>query len=245
MDTVRILSSLGFDDKEAAVYIAMLELGMAPASMIARKARLKRPTTYEVLGKLCGRGLAECFLRKKLRTYAAISPVALREKYAGHLQELTEAVPQLMAVYNALRSKPRITFYEGKEELRRLYLDVLNTEGEALNYFLPAKPFEYFGEDWVYKHHIAERVRRGIRLRVIMPQSAFAKRYVERKEKELRETRVIQGAALSFTNETFLYGDKMSTFSFDEDFALLIESPDVVRTQKTLFELAWRSELVQ
>jgi hypothetical protein len=78
-----------------------------------------------------------------------------------------------------------------------------------------------------------------------MPQSAYMKRYRERSEQELREIRVIQDRNLFFTNETYIYGNKMSTFSFNEDFAVLIESADIARTQRVLFELAWKSALVK
>lgn len=47
--------------------------------------------------------------------------------------------------------------------------------------------------------------------------------------------------SLTFTNETFVYDHKISIFSFEEDFALLIESTETAQAQKTLFELAWGS----
>lgn len=245
MNIAPVLTALGLSEKEAAVYLATLELSMAPVSIIARKAKLNRTTTYEILAQLLQRGLAECFPQKSMKVYSVVSPRELHRKYTDHIHELGAVLPEMMAICNTIYKKPRITYYEGKEELRRLYLDVLKAPGEALNYFLPEKPFQYFGEEWVYREHIAERVRRGIHLRVIMPQSAYVKRYVERGTKELRETRVIQEKDLFFTNETYIYGDRMSTFSFDEDFAVLVESTDIARTQRVLFELAWKSALVK
>ena len=185
MEIPQILSSLGLSRKEVAVYLGALELSIAPARSIARKAKLNRTTTYEILSKLLEKGLAECFVQKKMKVYSVVSPRTLHETYLAHVHELGTKVPEMMATYNAIEKKPKITYYEGKQELQRLYLDVLTSKETILNYFLPDKPFEYFGEEWVYAHHIQERVRRGIHLRAIMPQSSFAKRYASRKRERV------------------------------------------------------------
>ena len=59
MNIAIILRQLGFSSKEATVYLAALELSMAPVSVIARKARLERSTTFEVLKKLSEKGVAQ------------------------------------------------------------------------------------------------------------------------------------------------------------------------------------------
>lgn len=245
METRNILLHLGLSEKESTVYFAALELGMAPVSIVARKARLKRPTTYLILKDLAKKGMAECFLKNKIRYYSVQSPMALYQTYQTHMEEFKRALPEMMAVENQLVKKPKITFYEGKEEVRRLYLDVLTSRSEILNYFLPDEAYRYFGEEWVNTEHIAERVKRGIRLRAIMPDSPWSRRYVPRSTKELREVRIITDPKLTFTNETYIYDNKISIFSFDGDFALLIESADVAQAQRTLFELAWGNAILK
>lgn len=240
-----ILLHLGLSEKESMVYLAALELGMAPVSIVARKAKLKRPTTYLILKDLAKKGMAECFLKNRIRYYSVQSPVALYQRYQVHMEEFKRALPEMMAVENQLTLKPKISFYEGKEEVRRLYLDVLNAKGEILNYFLPDEAYKYFGQEWVDTEHIGERVKRGIRLRAIMPDSPWARRYVPRSTKELREVRIISDPKLSFKNETYVYDQKISIFSFEGDFALLIESRDVAEAQRTLFELAWGNTLLK
>lgn len=245
MDAKIILNSLGFSKKESLVYLATLEIGLGPASIIAKKAGLKRPTVHEVLKALCARGYAERFLKNKIRYYSVLPPDALCQRYESYLQKFHDALPGLMAVYNKPLNKPKIAFFEGKEDLKHIYLDSLNTKGEILNYFLPEKPYEYFGRRWVDEEHIAVRVKKGIRLRAIMPLSEVAREYISRSDNELRSVRMISDPKLTFSNEVYIYDNKMSIFSFDEEFALIIESKDVVQAQKTLFELAWCSSLVK
>ncbi len=246
MEHELVLKNLGFNEKEVKVYVTTLQLGMAPVSVIAIRAGLKRTTVYDVLKKLAERGMVERFLRKKTNYYSVINPNQLYKQQQDHVDQLKAMLPQLTAITNELVHKPKITFYEGKTDVKKLYLDILNSQNnEVLNYFLPDKPFEYFGEDWVYKHHIQQRVKQGIRLKVIMPASNYMEQYKERSAAELRDFRLIEPKHLFFTNEAYVYDNKMSIFSFDEDFGLLIESADVVRMQRVMFELAWESRLLK
>jgi sugar-specific transcriptional regulator TrmB len=242
MDIRITLTQLGLSEKEADVYLATLELGMSPASVIARKSKLKRTTVHEILRRLSERGLTEYFVRKQTRYFSALPPRSLLDKYESHVTSLREALPKLLAVENRIVGKPKVSFYEGKEDLKRLYLDAItDTSGELLNYFDPAKVIEYFGEAWLLREVIAKRVARNIPVRVIMPDSVLSQRFRLRAKKDLRSARIITDAAAYFPNEIYIYGNRFSIFSFDDDMALLIESADVAKTQRAIFELAWSS----
>ena len=57
MDEFRILEILGLSDKEARVYLALLELGTASAQTVSTKSYIKKPTTYLALEELRKKGL--------------------------------------------------------------------------------------------------------------------------------------------------------------------------------------------
>ncbi len=59
MSLDRELSALGLSQKEATVYVALLELGTASVQAIARRADLVRPTTYVILEALTKKGLVQ------------------------------------------------------------------------------------------------------------------------------------------------------------------------------------------
>ncbi len=88
---------------------------------------------------------------------------------------------------------------------------------------------------------INERVKRKLPVRVIMPDSPLARTFLLRGDKELRSARIIMQPNLRIPNEIYLYDNKYSIFSFDDDMALLIQSDDVVLSQRAVFELAWSS----
>ena len=233
------LSQLGLSEKQCAVYLATLELGMAPVSVIARKAQLKRPTTHVILEQLCNEAMAEYFLRGRTRYYSVINPKEMLRRKEEGLRLFAEAIPQLMAIQNNLVHKPKVTFYEGKEDMRRLYLDVLTSKTPILNYFLPEKCYEFFGKEWLFEQYLNERIRKQIPIKVIMPTSPAAHALEKTASTQFRETRVVSSEQFKLNNEIYIYDDKMNLFAFDDQLALQIQSADVVNTQRAIFELAW------
>lgn len=240
MEIHTLLTQFGLTEKESTVYLACLELGMAPVSIIARRARLKRPTVHEVLKQLSQRGIAEFFVRGSTRYYSVQSPREFLESKQQLLGKLNAALPSLLALQNKMTHKPKIMFFEGREEMRKLYLDVLEAKGEILNYFLPEKCYACLGKDWLFENYLHERIRRKIPIRVIMPNSAEAMSLQKSAVEHLRQVRILPESSLHFNNEIYIYNNKINTFSFDEELALQIESQDMTETQRVIFELAWR-----
>jgi sugar-specific transcriptional regulator TrmB len=76
------LIKLGLSEKEAAVYLATLELGEDTALNIAEKSQVNRTTTYVILEKLMKLGLASTVERGKKTVFVAEDP---RPPRAGNL----------------------------------------------------------------------------------------------------------------------------------------------------------------
>lgn len=82
-DLCRILENIGLNAKEAALYIAALNLGTAPMSRIAKQAKLNRTTAYQIFRELEKQGIMGSFRMRGGLRFAATSPVvlyALRKK---------------------------------------------------------------------------------------------------------------------------------------------------------------------
>lgn len=240
MNIPSLLQQSGFSEKESRVYLAALELGISPVSVIARKSRLERTTTFEVLKKLSAKGIAEFYMRKSTRYYSVLPPNILLQRLQGVVQEFAAALPEMMAKTNTIVRKPRITFYEGKEDLKRLYLDCLSAKGEILNYFQPETTINYLNWEWMKKNMVDQLLKKKHSVRVIMPNTPMARRFLLQRETPLRRQRIAP-ANVVFQTEVAIFEDKVVMWSFEEDFAMLIQSRDVAETQRALFDLAWES----
>ena len=69
-----LLKSLKFSEKEAKVYLALLELGSAKAHDIARKTGINRTTVYDLLEILLHRGLISKYKKGALAYFNARDP---------------------------------------------------------------------------------------------------------------------------------------------------------------------------
>ncbi|HWQ99774.1 MAG TPA: helix-turn-helix domain-containing protein [Candidatus Methylomirabilis sp.] len=126
-DSLKQLIAIGLSDKEARVYIAVLELGPSSVQEIALKSDVNRATTYLMLDTLKERGLVSSYDDAKRTVFVAETPkklVELVEREARNLDEKREKVvifvPELEAMYRTQRNKPVVRFYEGEEGLRSL-----------------------------------------------------------------------------------------------------------------------------
>ncbi len=167
------------------------------------------------------------------------SPREFLESRRKLVSELESALPALLAVENTLVRKPRISFYEGKEDMRRVYLDVLNAKGEILNYFQPEECYAFFGKEWLFQTYLTERVRRRIPIRVIMPDTPAARSLSDTAAAHSRQVRLIPKGEPLFENEIYVYDDVVTIFAFGDQIALQIRSADMASTQRAIFELAW------
>src|SRR3989338_5621069 len=98
MDTVPILKQMGLSEKQAEVYLSLLELGESPMTKIARKANLKRPTVYLIIDELMVLGLCSEIVKGKKKVYSATHPRRLVEITHFRNKQAEKILPELVAV---------------------------------------------------------------------------------------------------------------------------------------------------
>ncbi len=136
------LVPLGLTEKEAQVYIALLQLGRASAYSVATKSGLKKSTTYVILGQLIEKGLAIEVPREKKQLFAPRSPEDFVTKAEQQLQSVKRLLPELSSLYRNLDiSKARTMYFEGISGMRQaLWYKEKELRGkEIVGFFASAK----------------------------------------------------------------------------------------------------------
>ena len=123
-----ILISCGFTEKEAGLYLAALSLGIAPITRLAKRAGLKRPTTYLTVESLLAKGLLVAVPRGKKIHYKPESPQHIVKKIITQQSQIDMILPELDALYRKNSQEPKIRFYEGKEKLVALYEEIFRSK---------------------------------------------------------------------------------------------------------------------
>lgn len=136
MQIETILKNFGLNEKETAVYLALISLGPSPVRLLAAKSGVNRGTTYDILKSLIALGLVSYYNKQSHQYFAAESPEkllsALDDKKQGveSLQsEIKQSLPQLKSLYERQGGKPAVKLYEGLKGLKSILEDVLETVG--------------------------------------------------------------------------------------------------------------------
>ena len=130
------LQNYGLSDKEARVYLTVLELGTSIASTIARRAELNRVTTYTLLEDLKRDGIVNETMKEGVKYYSVISPDILLKQLEQKYESFKEKVPELLAMAEKFGSKPKVQFFEGLEGMKKMYSDLLTSTTEPIYAFL-------------------------------------------------------------------------------------------------------------
>lgn len=104
--------SAGLTDKEARVYIALLQLGKSSAYSIAEKAGIKKPTAYVILDDLIKKGLVLKIPRVKKQQFVAKSAEEFFASAEEALKQAKKILPELETLTQE-KTKTRVLLFEG------------------------------------------------------------------------------------------------------------------------------------
>ncbi len=122
-----LVARLGLDDKELAVFMALLTHGAQPVSMVAKYSGITRTHVYDIAESLLKRGLVTSTGVKGARRYEAIeysgllALVAAKQKELVKLEkDLSEAASDFNALKSSTKPKTQVRFFEGSAGIRQI-----------------------------------------------------------------------------------------------------------------------------
>lgn len=236
------LVEIGFTEKEASVYLALLEMGPSTVSEIGRQAKINRTTGYDIVEMLCSKGLANALGEGSIKKYTAENPEKIitfsQNKFQeaqGQLEASKKLLPELRSIFQKTE-KPKVKFYEGREEMKQAFEETLTAKetivaygSEAMDEVLPEYTDKY----------IKLRVAKGIHAKGIVPNTIGIQKFISKNKEQLRETRSVPANKLDIDIEMDIFDNKVIIASWKENLAILIESQKIADAQKKIFELAW------
>lgn len=237
------LIRFGLSQKQARLYLTLLELGTCKPADLAKRSRLNRSTTYVLLKELVEYGLVTQSEQRKKKIFTALAPELLpqyltsRSKHYQRLAQQAEGIiPDLRALAKSQHT-PKVNIFEGKRGLQAAYEDTLTANGKILAYasiddMHQAMP-NYFPD--YYKR----RAKRRIHIDAIFPNTPHAVARHRLDKQEARTALLIPVDQFQFAPEINIYNDKIAIFSWPDRLATIIESAALATAQKTIFALAW------
>ncbi len=236
IDIRKELGGLGFSENEAAVYLALLGLGSATNSQIARESKLNRITNFEVLKRLSSRGIVSGFKMKGVMYFGALNPQILIKKHKEGLGILEESLVDLVKNKNN-EKRPRITTVSTREGLKQIYEESLLSKGEILTFTNSKEVKEYFGGEYV-DNYVRQRVKKGIRVRGFAPGGEVGEQDKREGEEVLREVRLIPENH-RINNEIMIFDDKVAMLSTKDEMGIIIKNQSIAESLRSVWKMLW------
>ncbi|MFH1207050.1 MAG: helix-turn-helix domain-containing protein [Patescibacteria group bacterium] len=245
MSFAAILKQLGLSDKEAQIYLALLNAGPSSVRTLAAAAQVNRGTTYDILKFLIKRGLASYYHQDKRQYFLAEDPEKLKKFLHDRIHELEESktavesiIPELKSVYDRAEDKPVVKYYQGAKGIKTVLSDVLDVMSETNE-----KEYYVYSASDIRQHlyegfpnFAKERVKRKIRCKVIALGSGGQLWGLDER-KWLTKT---EGSPTYM----IIYQKKLGLISLDKDkqpIGMIIADPGLYQTNKMIFEYLWNA----
>lgn len=234
------LLNAGLSESEAAIYLAALELGETSVSRLAKKAGVKRTTAYLVLDSLKEKRLMTFVKKDKMMVYFAEDPRKLKTILDERKEKIDKIMPELLAFANSIDRKPEIRYLEGEEGIKDVYRDTLNYPDMEFQAFFSEVFLTRFDEKFFTEFYYTKRLKKKISVRAILPDNEKMREFVAQDQEQLRRSKLAPADIFKLDIELNIYGkNKVGIISFDEQFALIIESQKIHDSLKSIFELVW------
>lgn len=242
---VQCLTQLGCNEKHIRFYLANVELGAATLAEITKKARLQRSTAYLVAAEMVAKGLASENHKAYKKLFTAAEPDLLLQKLEARHRQLgrstiafKEALPDLRAAHQTTTTRPRVRTFEGRAGLVAVWKDILSERQEILLWTNQVTANDVFGRD-THGQFIAERIAKGVPVRVLAVKSEEAETLLAQDGTSLRQTKLLPEDTY-FTSETYIYGNKVAVLDIGKNiFGVITENAQIAASQRALFELVW------
>lgn len=241
-EIVKILSYFNLTESEAKVYLASLKVGKGTAYEIAKETNLKRPTVYVLIDGLVEKGLMTTQQEPGKTLCIPVAPKRVVEMWKGRVQALEAIQPDLNVFYRQSATQPKVQVFEGEKGLDAVYneLPPLESKDEVLLFGSVNAIYDGFG-------YLLPRWEKAFKnksnaIRELVYEESGIEDYLEKRltfNNPNYQIRMIKNQAFGKT-DNIIYQNKIAIFSLDKElFVTIIESEEIVKTYKALFDAAW------
>ncbi len=250
MKYIQELTNLGLKDKEAAVYLACLELGPSPVQPIGRKAKVVRATTYVILDSLMNMGLVTKYKEGKKTLFSAETPRQLlrllerqEEVIKKKQHDIESILPELQMLTKAAGDNPSVRYFEGKEGLASMRREIVMypRAGDVIYNFTPTDHLISVFPERDDTHHV-QRAGKQIFAKTLFTTTSqsLKKRLLTEAHSKMSERRFVSPEKFPVPAGMTIYRDRIAIGTFTGKlFGVIIESQQMVNMMRALFELAW------
>jgi len=251
MDKLNLTEKLvnsGLSKAEAEVYVALLSHPSMTINEIAKYSGLPRSTAVLAIEKLSRLAVIDEYAHGKRSNYVISSPKAI-EKYVedqerlvmANKAQLSSLITDIQKLHFLQQVKgAQVEILKGEQGFKDLYNRTLELKKgeEILRFGVEAEKFVFYAE-WL-KTYVKEKDKRGIKTRLLLPESKLGQEVSNNEDKTSRETRFLNRKIYNPNQMIVVWGEFVSFTTWNESLeTLVIKSVETVAMMKSLFEALW------
>lgn len=241
------LKKLDLSDTEINVYLALLPLGKAQASVIGYRTKQKRSTVRHACQRLVEKGLIR--MKKQGNTFVFIAEppekiIYLLEEESRKVQdkkdEMSRIIGEIKAIMNPSIILPKIKFLTGKEGFVQFCEESLQCKNKEILFLTSMEHYRNIvTKEYDTEHYIPERIKKKIFLRLLCVRTPLTEEMKREDKEKLREIRFLPKKY--FIKNTLFIFDEITTLISNETnpSCVMIRSQEITDTMRTFYEFAW------
>ena len=231
MEIEEVLQSIGLENKEIKIYLALLGEPESTATKISKLTSIDRTFIYELLNKLIEKGLASYVIKNNIKYFSAVDPGVLLKNLEEKREQLKNILPELKAKQKLIKSKTKVEIFQSKKGVSNIL-----------------KLMASIGKDYFFiggLQEICTKFENDAHLYVQIAKNLKSKgKIIARKKDNFfigknEDYRFVPDRIISSTS-TLISGNKVAIFIWSEPyFAILIENEEVAKNTMETFNYFW------
>lgn len=244
------LLEFGLSQTETRIYLFLLNKEPQSVVEISQNLHLPRTSIYDNVLKLIEKGLLEKHILYKTQKFSAF-PITILEslidKQKSRMEKLQEEyaflernlMPGLLPI-----AVTQVRYYHGAQGFMQMMWNALSADKETTGYSEFGRA-DIVGQKFLEKW-MEEMVKRKIKDRVITNPTIDITSYLTSNAQKKRDlfqyTRFVDKSQLYISGDTTVYNNifAVAYWKQGEVVGVEIENPELVKTQKSIFEQMWK-----
>lgn len=245
--------TLGLNEKEELVYLAIAKPGKITASLISKRTEIPRATVYLIVNELAEKGLIATQRTQGTTWFVINEPTAferLVEEEKSQLKAKEDAAKELVTrlapfINNAQYTIPKLQIFEGQKGVETMLYDYLPEWRESMQRTGDMTLWGYqdntFIEHYLRWHnHLWKTMEQDEQIKLFTNSSDIEKqldhKIVHREVRKLPE-------GVEFSSSIWLYGEfiVMGMTREKPHYAFLLKDSVLSANLRTIFKLLWQT----
>lgn len=238
----KTLQEIGLSHNETKVYLALTELGEAPASAIAKRADLPRTTAISILEKLEKENYISIQIYRGKHQYWIESPHMIKDALLARLMMAENLNSLLTDLYRSEADFPYAKIYDSKTSIKKFIEKTIlglkkNSEILTIDAVRTGNYERILSEDFFYQM-LGLKKKQGVITRTLVPSGTLneiSERKLKSQNIQLREL----PPGIDFQASMWIIEDTLVLFSGKYPFIVATKHKIITESLKSIYTFLW------